>query len=68
MKKDKAKIEYESPQTRKTLVSLESGICASSIVVNNPNDEQDGKIESHKVNEDFGFTFEHNDWDSEVQQ
>lgn len=68
MKKDKAKMKYESPQTRKTLVSLESGICAGSIDANNPNDEESGQIESHKVNEDFGFTFDDNDWDNVGQQ
>lgn len=67
MKKDKAKIEYESPQTRKTLVSLESGICAGSIKVNPDDQSGNGTIEDHKVNEDFGFTFERSDWDSETQ-
>lgn len=68
MKKDKAKIEYESPQTRKTLVSLESGICAGSIDVENPDDTENGQIESHKVNKDFDFTFSDQTWDDVQQQ
>lgn len=68
MKKDKAKIEYESPQTRRTLVSLESGICAGSINPENPDNEQEGRIESHQVNEDFSFTFDDQEWDNVGQQ
>lgn len=68
MKKDKAKIEYESPQTRKTLVSLESGICASSIDVNPDDQSQNGSIEDHKVNKDFSFTFDDQEWDNVGQQ
>lgn len=61
MKKDKEKAKYISPQTRKIVVKLESSICAGSI---DPNPENgNGSIEEHKVNEDFGFTFDNNDWD-----
>lgn len=54
--------EYESPQTKKTMVSLESGICAASIKVENPEDEQNGQIEGHKVNESFDFQYQESDW------
>ncbi len=54
--------EYESPQTKKTMVSLESGICAASINVKNPEDEQNGQIEEHKINGDFGFEYNESDW------
>lgn len=64
MKKDKEKEKYESPLTKKTTVSLENGICAASADVRNPN-EENGKIEEHPVNQDFGFTFDDNDWDSQ---
>lgn len=54
--------EYESPQTKKTMVSLESGICAASINVKNPEDEQNGQIEGHQVNESFKFEYQESDW------
>ena len=57
MKKDKEKELYESPQTKKTTVNLESGICASSADVENPDDANNGQIQEHEVNSDFGFNF-----------
>lgn len=65
MKKDKEKEKYESPLTKKTTVSLENGICAASADVQNPNDKYNGQIQEHQVNQDFGFTFDDNDWDSQ---
>lgn len=62
MKKDKEKELYESPQTKKTTVNLESGICASSADVENPNDAN-GQIQEHEVNTDFGFNFNEQQWD-----
>lgn len=65
MKKDKEKERYESPQTKKTQVNLESGFMTGSANVRNPNDNN-GLIEEHQVNQDFGFTFEDgNAWDSQ---
>lgn len=64
MKKDKEKEKYESPLTKKTTVSLENGICAASADIKNPN-EENGRIQEHQVNQDFGFTFDDNDWDSQ---
>lgn len=63
MKKYKEKTMYESPQTRRTLVKMESGICVSSADIKNPNDENNGQIEEHQVNTDFGFSFEQQQWD-----
>lgn len=65
MKKNKEKEKYESPLTKKTTVSLENGICAASADVQNPNDKNNGQIQEHQVNQDFGFTFDDNDWDSQ---
>lgn len=63
MKKDKEKATYESPQTTRTTVSLESGICSASADVKNPKDEATGQIEEHEVNKDFKFDFNDQDWD-----
>ena len=49
----KRKEKYESPWMERTLVELEDGFCAASADVKNPNTDN-GKIESHKVNTEFG--------------
>lgn len=64
MKKNKEKEKYESPLTKKTTVSLENGICAASADVKNPN-ENNGRIEEHQVNTDFGFNFYEQQWDQQ---
>lgn len=64
MKKEK-KEKYESPQTRKTQVNLESGFMASSIDPQNPNDTRTGQIEAHEVNTDFDFDFADQTWDQQ---
>lgn len=61
MKKDKEK--YETPETKKSQVSLENGICQSSVNPKNPN-EDNGRIEEHEVNDNFNFDFSNQDWDS----
>lgn len=63
MKKYKEKTMYESPQTRRTLVNMESGICVSSADIKNPDNKDNGRIEEHQVNTDFGFSFEQQQWD-----
>lgn len=60
MKKDKERAKYESPQTTETIVSLESGICAASADIKNP-DNENGQIEKHEVNSEFGFDLG-NEW------
>ena len=52
---------YEAPLTRRTQVALESGICAASAVVKNPN-EDFGRIEAQEVEKDFGTDFG-TEWD-----
>lgn len=51
MKREMLK-SYEAPLTRRTQVALESGICAGSADVANPNSEY-GRINAHEVNTDF---------------
>lgn len=65
MKKNKEKEKYESPLTKKTTVSLENGICAASADVQNPNDKNNGQIQEHQVNTDFGFNFDEQQWDQQ---
>ncbi len=62
MKTNEEKLSYESPQTRKTMVNLESGICASSTVIQNP-DTNNGRIEEHEKNTDFDMGFGGQEWD-----
>lgn len=61
--KEQKKKKYEAPETKKTQVELEAGICAASTTIRNPDNEEQGKIKSHEVNSDFGYTFENSDWD-----
>ena len=56
---------YESPVTRRTQVMLESGICAGSATVTNPN-EDFGRIKDHEVNTEFSTDFS-SGWDSTAQ-
>ena len=44
------------------IVELEQGFMNASANVQNP-DENNGRIEEHQINQDFGFTFDDNDWD-----
>lgn len=66
MKKNKEKATYESPQTKKTTISLESGFMQSSADIQNPNNAANGQIEEHEVNQDFNFEFSDiNNWDQQ---
>ena len=64
MKEQKEK--YESPFMERTFVELESGFCAASADVANPNADN-GRINPHEVNTDFttGGDFSGTDWDAE---
>lgn len=64
MKKDKEKATYESPQTKKTAVSLENGFMQSSADVRNP-DGANGQIEEQQVNKSFDFDFADQGWDQQ---
>lgn len=56
--------KYVAPETEMKTVELEQGFMNASANVRNP-DESNGRIEEHQVNQDFGFTFDDNDWDSQ---
>lgn len=61
------KSKYVAPSTQRVTVELEQGFMNGSVNPENPNADN-GRIEEHKVNDDFGFTFGHNDWDNVSQQ
>lgn len=61
MKNQKRK-EYETPQTTFVEVELEGNFCASADV-QNPDNAENGQIKEQKVNDDFGFTFQDQNWD-----
>ena len=58
------KSKYVAPSTRRVTVELEQEFMSSSADVQNPNGNN-GRIEEHKVNECFDFTFTDQDWDRE---
>lgn len=61
------KSKYVAPSTRRVTVELEQGFMNASADVQNPNADN-GRIEEHKVNSDFDFTFTDQDWDNVGQQ
>ncbi|WP_299169705.1 hypothetical protein [uncultured Bacteroides sp.] len=65
MKKNEEKATYESPQTKKTTISLESGFMQSSADIQNPNNAANGQIEEHEVNKSFDFGFADQDWEQQ---
>ena len=46
--------QYESPLTMRTQVQLEKGFMKASVTVKNA-DEDNGRVEEHQVNQDFGY-------------
>ena len=46
--------QYESPLTMRTQVQLEKGFMKASVTVKN--DTDNGRVEEHQVNQDFGYT------------
>ena len=57
MKKDKEKVKYESPLTKKTQVNLESGFMSSASVFDPENQQDDGvSIEGHEVGNTGDYT------------
>lgn len=52
MKEQKRK--YDRPLMERVLVELEDGFCAGSANVQNPDNDEYGKIEPHEVNTEFG--------------
>lgn len=47
--------QYESPLTMRTQVQLEKGFMKASVTVKNDNTDN-GRVEEHQVNQDFGYT------------
>ena len=58
---------YVAPETEMRTVELEQGFMNGSVNPENPNADN-GRIEEHKVNSDFDFTFTDQDWESSVTQ
>ncbi|MDD7658114.1 MAG: hypothetical protein SPF66_05945 [Bacteroidaceae bacterium] len=53
--------QYESPLTMRTQVQLEKGFMKASVTVKN--DKENGRVEEHQVNQDFGYTLDAgNEW------
>lgn len=56
--------QYESPLTMRTQVQLEKGFMKASVTVKNDNTDN-GRVEDHQVNQDFGYTLDgSNAWSS----
>ena len=53
--------QYESPLTVRAQVQVEKGFMKASVTVKN--DKDNGRVEEHKVNQDFGYTLDAgNEW------
>ena len=52
MKEQMNKKMYETPSTKRSLVEMEGGICATSTTVTNP-DNTNGRINEHSLNKGF---------------
>ena len=46
--------QYESPRTMRTQVQMEKGFMKASVTVKNDNTDN-GRVEEHQVNQDFGY-------------
>lgn len=54
--------QYESPLTVRTQVQVEKGFMKASVTVKN-DDTNNGRVEEHQVNKDFGYTLDgSNEW------
>lgn len=58
MKKDKEKVKYESPQTRRTQVELENGFMSASIVDKDDNTDNSVTAGHQEIEDKFDFTNE----------
>lgn len=56
MKKDKEKTKYESPETKKTQVNLESGFMTASIFEDVNNQDDGVSIEGHETGNTGDYT------------
>lgn len=50
--------QYESPLTVRTQVQLEKGFMKASVTVKN--DEKNGRVQEHQVNQGFDYTLDAN--------
>lgn len=56
--------QYESPLTVRAQVQVEKGFMKASVTVKNDNTDN-GRVEEHQVNKDFGYTLDGgNEWSS----
>lgn len=54
--------QYESPLTVRAQVQVEKGFMKASVTVKNDNTDN-GRVEEHQVNQDFGYTLNAgNEW------
>lgn len=54
--------QYESPLTVRAQVQVEKGFMKASVTVKNE-DTDNGRVEEHQVNQDFGYTLDAgNEW------
>lgn len=49
--------QYESPLTVRAQVQVEKGFMKASVTVKNDNTDN-GRVEEHQVNQDFGYTLD----------
>ena len=56
---------YEAPVTELFRIELEGNFCASA-EVENPNNEDYGRIDAHEVNTGFSADFSSGSWDTDV--
>lgn len=49
--------QYESPLTMRAQVQVEKGFMKASVTVKNDNTDN-GRVEEHQVNQDFGYTLD----------
>lgn len=53
--------QYESPLTVRAQVQVEKGFMKASVTVTN--DKDNGRVQEHQVNQDFGYTLDAgNEW------
>ena len=65
MKKQMERTVYEAPVTERFQVELETGFMAGSAEVENPKteDNRQGDIQEHEVNDSFNATFTTDGWE-----
>jgi len=54
MKEQMKRTVYEAPETKLFRIEMESGFCSGSADVENPDDAEQGRIDDHDINTNFG--------------